>query len=139
MGTGAYGAFDPEAATVGFYDVLGDGEAEAGAADFARAGGVHTIEALEDAFLIGERNADAGVGDGDDDFVIASDGAEVHTAAGGGVLHGVVEEILENFAEEAGIAAHSRKLGRIGKIERDIALAGFEERCGGAAYDEFSD
>ena len=70
MGAGAYGAFDPEAAAVGFYDVFGDGEAEAGAADFAGAGCVHAIEALEDALLIGERDADAGIGDGDDGFVI---------------------------------------------------------------------
>jgi len=139
LGAGAYGAFDPEAAAVGFYDVLGDGEAETRAADFAGAGCVHAVEAFEDALLIGERDADASVCDGDDGVVIARDGSEIHAAAGRSVLHGVVEEILENFAEEAGIATHGGKLGRIREIEGDIALAGFEESGGGAAFDEFSD
>jgi hypothetical protein len=124
---------------MGFYDVLGDGEAEACAADFAGAGCVDAIEAFEDALLIGEGDSDAGVGDGDNGFVIARGSAEIHAAAGRSVLHGVVEEILENFAEQAGIAAHGGKLGRIGKIEGDIALAGFEKRGGSAAFDEFGD
>ena len=46
LGAGTYCAFDPEAAAVGFYDVLGDGEAEASAADFAGASCVHAIEAV---------------------------------------------------------------------------------------------
>ena len=114
FGAVAYLAFDPESAAVGFDDVLGDGEAEAGAAGFAGAGGVHAIEAFEDAFLIRQRNADAGVGDGDDGFARAGGGADVDVPAWRRVLDGVVEEILENVAEQSGIAADG------GKLRRDV-------------------
>ena len=52
---------------MGFDDVLGDREAQPCAAGFARTRGVHAVEALKNSFLIGQRNSDAGVGDGDDD------------------------------------------------------------------------
>ena len=42
-------AVGTDGATVGAHDVLGDGEAEAGAAGFARAGFVDAVEALEEA------------------------------------------------------------------------------------------
>src|SRR5260370_42351981 len=49
LGAAAHFAFDPDAAAMDFDDVLGAGEAEAGAAEFAGARGVDAIEALEDA------------------------------------------------------------------------------------------
>src|SRR4029079_4546644 len=45
-------------------DVLDDGQAEPGAPGGARAGGVDPVEALEDALLLGRRDALALVGDG---------------------------------------------------------------------------
>src|SRR5580698_6403020 len=69
-------AIDPQVAAVGFDDMFRDGKAQAGTAGFAGTGSVHAIEALEDAFFIGGRNADAGVGHGDDGFFAAQVGAD---------------------------------------------------------------
>src|SRR5271163_783881 len=108
LGAAADFAFDPEAAAVGFNDVLGDGKAEAGATGFAGTRGIHAIEALENSLLISERDADAGVGDGDDGFASGRGGSDADGSARQGVLDGVVEQVLENFAEETGIAADGR-------------------------------
>ena len=53
-------------AAVNFHDVLGDRQSQAGAARFARARRIHAVEALENALLVGKRNSDAGIGDGND-------------------------------------------------------------------------
>src|SRR5258708_28468997 len=55
-------ALDPYPSAVHFNEMLGDCQAEASAASFAGAGRVHSIEALEDARLVGGGNADASVG-----------------------------------------------------------------------------
>src|SRR5260370_36281916 len=68
-------AFDPDAAAMHFDDVLGDGEAQAGAAELAGARGVDAIEALEDARLVGGGDANAGIGDGEDGLRAAGFGA----------------------------------------------------------------
>ena len=47
---------------MGVHDVPGDGKAQACAAGLARARRVHAIEALENAGLLGLRNANASVG-----------------------------------------------------------------------------
>ena len=60
-------AFDADFAAEGLGEVLHDREAEAGAAELARAGFVDAVEAFENAFLIGGFDADAGVGDGKDE------------------------------------------------------------------------
>src|SRR6266849_5409492 len=104
LGAAADFAFDPDAAAVHFDDVLGDGEAEAGAAEFAGARGVDAVEALEDARLVGGGDADAGIGDGEDDFGVAGFGADGDFAAREGVLRGVVEQVLQHFGEAAAIA-----------------------------------
>src|SRR2546421_11002972 len=83
----------------------GDGEAQAGAAGFAGARGVHAVEALENARLLGFGDADAGVGDGDDHFGVSDFGADDNFAAGHGVLDGVVEQILQDFGEAAPISS----------------------------------
>src|SRR5260370_1640221 len=59
-------AFDPDAAAMHFDDVLGDGQAEAGAAEFAGARDVDAVEALEDTRLVGGGGANAGIADGQD-------------------------------------------------------------------------
>ena len=56
----ALGALDADASSVGFHDLLAEREAEAGAADRARFGGVDAEELLEDAGLLLGRNADSG-------------------------------------------------------------------------------
>ena len=94
-------------------------------AGFAGAGGVHAIEALEDAFGIGEGDTDAGVGDGDDGFARSGDGGDRNVAACGSVLNGVVEQILQNVAEQGGVAAHGGKLRRDGNFQSDFLAIGF--------------
>ena len=55
-------ALDPDAATMNFDKMFGDGESQAGAADFAGTRNINAVEALEDAGLVRPRDADAGVG-----------------------------------------------------------------------------
>src|SRR5882757_5267913 len=105
----AHFAFDPDPAAVCFYQVFGDGQPQACATDFAGARDVHTVKALEDAGLVGFRNADTGVGDGEGDFRVVSRSADHDLATGLRVLHGVVEQILEDFGEAAAVG------GDIGK------------------------
>ena len=124
---------------MGVNDVASNGEAEAGAASFAGSRGIHTIEAFENALLIGERDADAGVGDGDDGFAGRGRGANVDAAAGGSVLDGIVEQVLQDFVKEAGVAAEGgQRWGNI-NFKSDLLAAGFEEGGLGAAFDEFGD
>src|SRR5260370_42538889 len=68
-------AFDPYSSAVHFNEMLGDCQAEASAAGFARAGRVHSIEALEDARLVGSGNADASVGNSEHHGMIFQHGA----------------------------------------------------------------
>src|SRR6266851_2867011 len=96
-------AFDPDAAAMHFDDVLGDGKAQASAAELAGARGVDAIEALKDARLIGSGNADAGIGDGEDDFGVARFRADHDLTARERVLRGIVEQILQHFREAAAI------------------------------------
>src|SRR6266446_7145662 len=105
----AYLTFDPDAAAMHFDDVLGNGETETSAAQFAGAGGVDSIEALEDARLIGGGNADAGIGNGEDDFGVAHLGADHDLTARQRVLRGVIEQILQDFREAATIACDIRQ------------------------------
>src|SRR5277367_2731357 len=137
FGALAYCAFYPEFAAVGFDDVFGDGEAEAGTAGFAGAGGVHTIEAFEDAFGIGEGDADAGIGDGDDGFARGGGGGDGDVSARRSVLDGVIEEILQHVAEQGGIAAHGGQLRGDGDLQSDFLAIGFEQSGFGAGFDEF--
>src|SRR5258708_11588414 len=58
-------ALDVEAAAVAVDDVLDDGEAQPGAAQLARAGGVDAVEALGESRQVACRTAVALVADGD--------------------------------------------------------------------------
>src|SRR5580704_18876750 len=57
----AHFAIHPEAAAVHLDKMLGDGQPEACAPGFAGARDIHAVEALENAGLVGLRNADASV------------------------------------------------------------------------------
>src|SRR5882724_4151495 len=102
-------AFHPDAAAVGLDEMLGDGEAEARAANFAGTGSVHTIETFENARLVGLGNADAGVRDGEFDFAGVRRGTEHDLAAGRGVLDRIVEQILQNFGETPAVRRDIRQ------------------------------
>ena len=112
-------ALDPDAAAMHFDEVLGDGEAETGAARFAGASGVHAVEALEDAGLVGGGNADAGIRDSENHAVILQLGAEDDFAAGQRVLDGVVEQVLQNFLQSAAVAGNIRQILREARGERE--------------------
>ena len=115
----------PRRSSMGFDEVLGDGEAEAGAADFAEAGDVHAVEAFEDARLVGLGDADAGVGDGEGDFVGVGGGADHNLAARGSVLDGVVEQVLENLREAAAVRGDIRQtIPKLTEIRRSFSAAG---------------
>src|SRR5712675_1323892 len=101
-------AVDPDAATVDFHDVLGDGKAEAGTAEFAGARSVHTVKALENAGLIRFGNADAGVRNGKNDLAIARFSADDNLAPRQRVLQSSVDEILQDFSEPAAVAGNIR-------------------------------
>src|ERR1700690_123897 len=119
-------AFDPEAAAVGFDDVLGNGETEPCAACFPGPRCIHAVKALEYSLLIGKRNADAGISDRDESFASAGGSGDGDASACHGVLDGVVEEILKDLAKQASIAANQGKPG--GNIDRqgNLFAAGFQ-------------
>src|SRR6267378_3491745 len=102
-------ALDPDAATVNFDEMFGDGQAQAGAADFARAGNVNPVEALEDARLVRPRDADSSVGDREGHFGAVGGRADHDLTAGRSVLHGVVQQILENFGKTAAVSGDVRQ------------------------------
>ena len=97
---------DPDAAAVNFNEVLGDGKAKAGAAGFARAGCIHAVETFEDAWLVGLRNANTGIGDGEYDFLIFCFRAQHDFSTRERVLDGIVQQVLEDFLETAAVSGN---------------------------------
>ena len=73
---------------MGQHDVLDDGEAEAGAAGFARAGLVDAIEALEDALQVLGGDAGAEVLNGELDLRGEQARTDADALAGFGVFEG---------------------------------------------------
>ena len=129
-------AFYPNPAAVSFDKMLGDGEPQPGAADFAGTRNINAVETLEDAGLIRPRDADTGVRNREGYFGMVSRSADRDLAAGGSVLHGVVEQILQNFGETAAISGDVRQALRQVDGNTEIffgsgALRGFD-----AALDE---
>src|ERR1035438_2630092 len=90
-------AFGADGAAVGEHDVLGDGEAESGAAGFAGAGLVDAVKALEEARKMLGRNAGAEIlnikFNPEFDAAFGGTRAEQNTSARAAVLHGVVDKI----------------------------------------------
>src|SRR5690606_22831455 len=105
-------AFCPYPPAVGFYDVLDDGQAEAGAAGGAAAAGLDPVEALKDAGQVARRNARAGVGYGEPG---AAPAAGFHRdgdgAAPGGILEAVVQQVGEDLVQPLPVEP-SRHMGR---------------------------
>jgi hypothetical protein len=64
----AYFTLDPDAAAMSLDEMLGDGEAKAGAADFAGPRNIDPVEALKDAGLIHFGDADSRVRNRELDF-----------------------------------------------------------------------
>src|SRR5580692_7085029 len=72
LGTLTYLAFHPEAPAMHLDEMFGDGQAEAGASRFAGTRDVNAIEAFKNAWLVGLRDADAGVRDGKNNLFLHS-------------------------------------------------------------------
>ena len=79
------------------YQVLHDGEAEAGATLLSRAGGVGAPESLEDPGEVLARNSHPGVADTDGCALTLTPGGAEDPPAGGGIAERVVEEIGEDL------------------------------------------
>ena len=75
-GAGRRGAFGPDAAAVGFDQLLDDGQAEAGAAGGAGARIVDAVEAFEDEREMFGRDAGAAILHADFDFAWPLDGGD---------------------------------------------------------------
>src|SRR5690348_16887897 len=98
-GSLADSAFYPDAATVGVHNMSRDRKSQARAACFARSRGIHAVKSFEDAFQIRFRNADARVGNRENDVMAIGTCLQLNLSACGCVLQRVIEQILQNFAE----------------------------------------
>src|SRR5437868_128301 len=87
-------ALDPEPPAMRFHNVTGDGKAQAGAAGLARTRGVHPIEAFKDALLLGLRDTNARISNGDHNPAIRAQSRNLDFPAGRRILQGIIEEIL---------------------------------------------
>ena len=70
-----------DVAVVCFDECFGDREADAGATMLAVAGGVDPVEAIKQPGKVLRGYAVAGVGDGDDEFVVVVEGGDVDVSA----------------------------------------------------------
>src|SRR5258708_38776081 len=129
-------ALDPDASAVDLYKVLGDGQPEAGTADLTRTRGVHAIKTFKNARLIGLRDADAAIGDGEDDFAVVGLRADRDLAARERVLGRVIQQILQNLGQKAAVACDFRQI--LGDIDgnADVFFRGAMLRSLQAAFDE---
>ena len=117
------GALRADAAILEFDEVAGDGESEPEPAEAARAGVFLLDEGLEDIAQHLRLDADARVGDLDEQrFFIFCRVARAHgdDAAGRGEFHGVLEHVPENLLHAHDIGFDGM-LWR-GKVERDLDL-----------------
>src|SRR6266852_2240106 len=132
----AHFALDPDAAAVNFDKMLGDGEPQPGAADFAGTGNIDAVEALEDAWLVRPRDADAGIRNREGYFGAVCRSADHNLATGRSVLHRIVEQILQNFREAAAVGGDVRQELRQVDGYTQIFFGGRALRGFNAAFDE---
>lgn len=107
MGEFAFGA---DGSAVGEHDVLGNGEAEAGASGFAGAGFIDAIETFEEARQVLGGNAGPEVAD--EKFYSVGNGAraEHDSSSGSPILHGVIDEVGKDLVDGFAIGEHSRQI-----------------------------
>ena len=123
-GAWAGGSFAEDVGVEGLDEVFDDGEAEAGAAEGAVAGGVDAVETHEDAGEVLGGDADAGVAHGDDGGVAGAAEVEFDAAAGGRVGDGIVDEVVDDKAQGFAVAGHDEIGGFGGGDEGDVFLGG---------------
>src|SRR5438128_1197853 len=90
-------ALGADGASVGQHDVLGDGEAQAGASGFAGAGFVDAVEAFEEARDMFGGNAGAEILHVEFDAAEGGTRAQDDASAGAAVLHGIVDKVGEDL------------------------------------------
>src|SRR5438132_7490601 len=81
----------------GLNEVLDNGQAQAGAAQFARTGLVDAIEALEYSRQILLRNADAGVRHLQMDSTLRAPPAYADVSSRGSIFERVIDQVLQNL------------------------------------------
>src|SRR5260221_242985 len=132
-------AFYPNPAAVSFDKMLGDGEPQPGAPDFAGTCDIHAVKALEDSRLICLRDADAGIRNRNGHFGAIRRGPDHDLAPSRSVLHGVVQQVLQNFSETAAVGhSYAQRLLQI-HGDAQIFFGGSALRGLDAALDELSD
>src|SRR6185312_6374065 len=93
----ALAALGPDAAAVALADLATDGQAEAGAGGFVGERVAVLVELVEDALLVAGGQADAAVGDIDEQLAVAGVGADLDGSLVG-ELEGVAEQVAEHLA-----------------------------------------
>ena len=117
---GIYSAFDRDPSAVAIDDRFRDRETEAGARLLA-AGGVETLEALEETSMVARPDADAPVADGDRELVGVARHAHQHAAARRGELHRVRHQVRQHLDQAVAIAGDERQIGIELAADRDVA------------------
>ena len=103
-------AFGTNRSTVGEHDVFSDGEAEAGASGFARAGFVDAIEAFEQAREVLGSDAGAEILHEELDCMRNRAGAEDDSPAGTTVLQSVVDQVGEDLVNGFAVGEDQGKM-----------------------------
>ena len=116
--------------------MFGDGKTEPCAADFPRTRDVHPVKALENAGLVCFRNADSRIRDGDNHFRCIGLGADRDLAARRRVLHGIVDQVLQNLGQPAAVASDIRQRPCQLYRESQISFSGARLRRFDAAFNE---
>ena len=102
-------AFDPDTAALGFDKVFGNGQTKSGATHLVRSRDINTVEAFENARLVGPWDTDASVGDREGYLVAVGGSADADLAAGRSVLNGIVEQVLKHFGEPRAVCGDVRQ------------------------------
>src|ERR1022692_1509019 len=107
-------------------DPMCDGQTQAGAAEFAAAGFIHTVKAFENSGLILRRDANAGVFDTDDNAALVVlvflflQGRERYFPWGRRVLQGIVEQNIDEAAQGVLVSHHMQRLSAQMLLELEI-------------------
>ena len=118
---------------MGLHNVLDDGEAEAGAAGFARARLVDAVEALEDALQVLGGNAGAEVLNGELDLRGEKARGRTNAFSRFCVFEAVFQEVSEDLMHGVGIG-HDQSVGRAGGLNLDARVDEFSaDRVDGVA------
>src|SRR4029077_8096115 len=115
---------DPDAAVHPRYELAGDVETEAGAADPARQVRVEAEELLEDTVLLGGRHAEALVADSEPDAAAAAAYLDLDLSAVGGVLDRVVGPVGGVLGQLVRVGGGRRQATRRGAAHDDLDSLG---------------